>query len=521
MTEPTAGVDGWRRLSPWAVCILFTQGVIRFMRENIPLLLGAGAGATLVERIGIREVALVTSALLLIAALLSLLYYRRFRFRLDDDMLVVRKGLMERTELKVSADRVQHIAIEQPFYMRPFGVVRFSLDTPGGITTEVELPGIRRDLAEKLRTTLAGARVAGEGATAADQLTTAVAPESLFRIGPAAITLHGLASNHAYVAAAALAPFIQPLERIAVRHLEGLAELPWLQQLMESPLLALAGSIGVLLVVLVMLSVVVSWLRFFGFHLLRDRGRFIQRSGLLTRREQTLSSAKLQSVEWVETAVGRALGRGYLICRQYGGAPAGADHAGHKFIVPGLDRDTGRWLCHVFWPDLAPADTGTPRDRAAGEVDPLTTDPGPPYRRVHVHYRRVTALRFGLLAMILAVILTLTSGHTAWLLAGLAAVALSWPFAHLRWLAVGWKRRGRYLLVRRGLLGRRTTLFPLDHMQAVTLRQSWFQRRHGLATLRFQLASGAASLPFIDKGVALALANEAVYRVERLALPRQ
>ena len=490
-------IGQWQRLSPWAMAILFTGSVARFLRENVPLLLGAGAGAALLERIGLRELALAALFLLLLGALVSLLRYRRFRFRLDGDVLIVRQGILEQRELKVGAERVQQIMIEQPAYMRPFDVVRFTVDTPGGVTAEVELPGIRRPQAEALRAALDTAREASGAGEGANRPVAGSGAVILFRATAGGLVLHGVASNHAYVAAAAAAPLIQPLERLVIRRLEGFADRAWVDTLLASPGLAVVLFLVALAVTLVLVSVAVAWLRFSGFLLLRDGERFVQRSGLLTRRERTLSSPKLQSVEWVETLIGRGLGRGYLVCRQYGGG-RGPDQAGERFIVPALDRPGGDRLAHAFWAGLPPGEGFLSLD----------------HQRVHPLYRRVVAIRLGLLATLSAGALALIGGHAGWLLLIPAALVVTAPAGHLRWLAVGWRRQGRYLLVRRGLLGRRTSVFPLHNIQAVALRESYLQRRHGLATLRLQLASGPVSLPYIDRATALALANASIHLAE-------
>ncbi|RLK50118.1 putative membrane protein [Alkalispirillum mobile] len=498
--------EQWQRLSPWALLILFLGGLLRFVRENLPLVAGAGAGAALLEQIGLRELGLALTLILLIAGLISLLYYRRFRFRLDGDVLVVQRGVLERREVKVSAERVQHMALEQPVYMRPFDVVRFSLDTPGGATADVELPGIRRELAERLQQRLERARGEAVGdddpAGAAESARTPSPP--LFRIGPLGLTRHGLASNHAYVIAALLAPVLQPLERMAMRNPELLAELPWLERAAESPWLALSVTVVALLLVLMLVSVVVAWLRFYGFTLVREGSRYVQYSGLFTRQQQTLSAAKLQSLEWVQTAVGRGLRCGYLVCHQYG-LSAGPDTAGQRFLVPGLRQSEGPTLGAVFWPGSG--------DEAAGALELG-------YQRVHRLYRRVVALRLIVIAAVLALIFLGLTGFPGWLaLIGVGAV-IAWPVAWLRWRAVAWRRSGRFLCVRRGLLGRRTTLFPLEKVQAVTVQQSWVQRRRQLATLHLQLASGPVVVPFIPLATARAVANEALYRVAcRPSLP--
>ncbi len=493
----------WLRLSPWAVGFIFIRIVVDFVRNNIPALAGAGAGVALVERIGLREVGLVGLVALLAVALVCLIHHRRFGFRLEGDTLLVRSGIIERTELRVKAARIQHMAMEQPLYLRLFGLVRLSLDTPGGAAAQVELPGIPVPLAEALRDRLA----VGASATPGESRnpTTDAAPESataepaeteLYRITPGGLILHGIASNYAYVLAAAAAPFLGQIETLLrwlladtafADHLQALGERPWL----TGPVLALG-----VLVALVTISVVVVWLRFHGFVLTRADGRFRQRSGLLNRQEQTLSRARLQTVDQIQTAVGRLLGRSHLVCRQIGAVLPGQDSAARSFLVPGLARGAAADLIAVLWPGI---------------------DSTAPLQRVRREYIRALVARWSVAASLLLIVLA-ALGASYWPLAGVVAVPLLvWPFAWLRWRAVGYAFDGDYLRIRQGLIGHRTVLLPVANVQRLAISQSILQRWRGIATVTFTLASGPVSIPWLSRTEADRLANVTLYRVESAA----
>jgi putative membrane protein len=72
-------------------------------------------------------------------------------------------------------------------------------------------------------------------------------------------------------------------------------------------------------------------------------------------------------------------------------------------------------------------------------------------------------------------------------------------------------------MVRQGLLGQRTSLFPLDHLVSLQLEQSWLQRRRGVVTLQLHLANGHLSLPFVEQGVAMELADRLLANTEGVA----
>jgi membrane protein YdbS with pleckstrin-like domain len=81
--------------------------------------------------------------------------------------------------------------------------------------------------------------------------------------------------------------------------------------------------------------------------------------------------------------------------------------------------------------------------------------------------------------------------------AGLVATGLALHAVHRRWLAWGYAEREDDLLVRRGVLVRRTSVVPYGRMQYVDVTAGPLDRRLGLArvTLHTAAAASDASIP--------------------------
>jgi putative membrane protein len=505
------GQDGelkWQRLSPWAVLLLLLSGSASLLRQHMPLVLGAGAGLTLVERLGLRELALGGAGLLVLAGLVSLLYYRRFRYCCDGDVLIVQKGLLEHREFKVAARHVQSIVIRQPVYMRPFGLVLWEVETLAGEASRIALPGIRRGRAEALERELRppedSRRPAEPRPGAASESASAEEIQAVprFAISGKAIVLHGLASRSIYLIAAMLSPLVRPLERWLHDRLPQLDLDAWMP---GSPLLAVLVGLLAALILLALLAILAAWWRFHGFVLLDAGERQVQRSGLFHRQEQTLSLARLQVVEWVQTGLGRLLGRGYLVCHQYGALGGDAGES-RRFLVPGLSEAQGAALTAHFW-----------------QSDSRLDASGQPLRRVDPSYRRVLFLRYLLLlaggaALVLGLLIPLELSWPAW--GGLAAglLLLAAVLAHWRWVATGWAQEQGFLRVRRGVVGQRTGIFPMQHLISLRLQQSWLQRRRGVATLHLELANGRQTLPYLQEDDARRLADTLLFTAESAQL---
>lgn len=471
MTTELEQDTAWLHLAPGALLFLCFRAVIRWLRENVPIVLGAGAGAAFVDAISAGQIAAIGVVALTVGVSLCIAYYRRFRFRLQGRRLIVQKGLLERSEVDLNAEQVQQVMLDRPLYLRLFGLVRVSIDTAGGSTAEVELPGIREQIARQLHE-----RLQSESAAAAN-----AESGPLARIGFGDLVMHGLASNHAWLLFAAMLPLLQRLHRPLEEYWQ---QWPWtrafgdwlLATWFALPLLGL-----LLLLVFVSLSVAAVLMRYGGYELtqvLRQESVLRQSGGVLTQREQFLSLSRLQLVEWIQTPAGRLCNRCHLVCRQFGSVEDSRDLSSQVFTIPGLTPARARPLLqHLHMPTV-------PSDQRLNPV--------------HRHYRRVLMLRQSL---ILALLVTAIGWQlqSPWPLLGLLpGLPLLFALAHLRWRAVAWQDTPTHeLLIRHGIVGRRISLFRMRNVQYVRLRQSIWQRRRGLVSMQLALATGTLMLPYL------------------------
>ncbi|GAC1610069.1 MAG: hypothetical protein NVS3B26_14820 [Mycobacteriales bacterium] len=109
-------------------------------------------------------------------------------------------------------------------------------------------------------------------------------------------------------------------------------------------------------------------------------------------------------------------------------------------------------------------------------------------------------------AAVLAVITGAVQG-VAVLAAGLAATTLALVGVRRRWLAWGWAEREEDLLVRRGVLVRRTSVVPYGRMQYVDVSAGPLDRYLGLARVTLHTAAAAtdASIPGLPVAEAIRL----------------
>ncbi|HEX6374759.1 MAG TPA: PH domain-containing protein [Allosphingosinicella sp.] len=136
------------------------RGLLRLMQIH-----GAAIGGLLVAAAAAGEAVLHASLALpwglqIGPALLVLVYlalwspprrYRAWAYRMDGEELQLRHGIWTKVETLVPLDRVQHIDISQGPLERALGICSLVLHTAGTLHSQIVLPGLARETAERMR----------------------------------------------------------------------------------------------------------------------------------------------------------------------------------------------------------------------------------------------------------------------------------------------------------------------------------------------------------------------------------
>lgn len=499
-------LNTWQRLAPMALLFLIINGGAKFIRENLYVFAGAGVGFAFLDRLGLREFVLGGLLALLVGILIAAIYHRRFRFRIEGDAIRLRRGIIEKKDLRIRFARVQNVGLSQPFYFRPFGLVRFTLETPGAESTEVSLPGVSRELALALRDHIAraGGAADADADTAADRDENDPADENEGGAGEPGTTLihapgnlrlfaHGLVSNQVWLIAGIVAWLSGSMWERIEQWIDSLGVSFLVQRVLEFGWTGAAGLLLAMVLFLFLLSGVLSLIRFHGF-MLRDLGdRFLAVGGLLDKREQNIRRRKLTGLTLYQTALGRLIGQWYLVGKQASSKEFEIDPSGRHFLLPGMRRA-----------DLHLVGRLMPGFAVPEEMRPIS--------------RRFRTLFWSRISAALLVL----AGLGWWYLpelrlavAGLLAILLLvlW-LIHRSWRCWGWQVVDGVCWVQQGLFGLRRDAFELSMVQQAALVSTPYFRRHDLAAVRLVLPQGQVTIPFIAFEDAAELVNRAVNAAE-------
>ena len=515
-----------RRLHPLSF-VFALGGLIRSLAA--PVLAFAVLGRS-VDRIH-----LIGMLLLAGATLWALLRTRAYSYELGPGELLVREGLLDRTQRHIPFARIHNISQRRMLLHRLLGVTELRLESASGAKPEAVMRVLGVEAARSLEQILRGqqpeeqpeehregsAEPATGSAGEAAPPSISDTPSVLHALSSGEILRLGLTSNRGLlvVVIALGTAFQQEFLRRQFAAWMGVSGL-WLRnqlfqqvqgQRWQGALLELMLAGLLLFVLLRLLSVVLAFVRYHGFRLEQHGEQLIAVHGLLTQVRAGARLPRLQRWQIDETWWHRRFGR----CR-LGVAVAGSMHgSGSHGAEPGVQfkelAPIARWqqaqaLLKVCLPTL---------DWPALQWQPLHAVFA---RRLWRQARWALPLAFGLLACsaVGLIALSVPAALAVVLLLGGAWLAYLRLWARFAAYAVA----GDVVLYRSGLWHRRWVIVAMPRLQSLRLYSTPLDRRLGVRSLQADTQGGSKShraldIPCLKQEIAQGLRTQAWQAMQR------
>ncbi len=448
------------------------------------------------------------------AVVTGLVHWITTRYRITNERVYVRRGLLNTKVLSVARDRIRTVDITAHLLHRVLGVCRVSIGTGRNDFRTGEsfhLDGLTRSDAESLRVLLlatAAARPGDAHETAVDGAPVDAAPVdegneivrlrlSWLRFAP--LTMTGLVvlgvlfgsviqiSNVTDVNLASTGPV-----RLIVTDF---AALNVLQRVLVGAAVVIAGYVLIALIG----YIAVYWnfrLAEFGADTIRVT------RGLLSVRATTISLSRLRGVEISEPMLLRAARGARCIAITTGlRVGRGAEHEG-SILLPPAPREVATEVATML--------LGIPADLCSG---PLELHGPAALRRRYV--RALTSAAVIVAGIALA---AWWRDGPAWVpIASLVLLPAAGLVAVDRYQNLGHRLADGWLVTRTGSFARRRNIVGTDAIIGWRIHQTWFQRRQGLMTLTATTAAGQQHYSLRDVPVAKGLAVAAAATSDLIA----
>ena len=148
----------WRMASPFALLFFFgsrlaivSKALFQQVTNFVPIVGVTSLAVINTELTWYQGILIVVALILIIVLVVAILAYRRFRFRITNESIAVKTGILRITQTDVRWERVRAVNLERGPIERVLGLAQISLDTAGSAAAEVQVPAIKLQLAELLR----------------------------------------------------------------------------------------------------------------------------------------------------------------------------------------------------------------------------------------------------------------------------------------------------------------------------------------------------------------------------------
>lgn len=473
-----------QRQSWAALFILLYKAIIRLLKLFWPVLVYY-LFKNKQNQFDIFEVIIVgLSVVSLFGSALEFIY---FRFYIQENDLVIKKGFITKNTISLPLDKIQAVHIEQTWLHSMLNASRVSFDSAGSESIEVKIDAINKADAEAFKRFILHSKPQSAAETIEP-----VREEEIIHLNAKGLFKLSISANHLEAFVLMLAFFASTFDQVKdLFNVEYTRFVRWVYQYFgKSTVSVLLSAIVLALLVSIIISTVRIVFKYFDFRISRSPKGYSIHSGLVNIQEKLVPFRKIQYISWkanwIRTKIGLYLLHFHAI---------GADDVNEKLRVkvPITNDAMIPVLLHQYHPSL-PKDILTP---------------------LHIHPAYI-ARRILLGGLIPAVVLGAIGFYffewsVLWLIVLIAWTALQAVLFQKKFRL--WADRDA-LQIRKGALGREESVLRWDMIQSVNLQQSIYQEGRDLATVHLYTAGGTVTVPYIRLHEAREIVNYALYKIE-------
>ncbi len=482
-----------RRQSYVAILIIIISIFRRIIKQLWPLLLvllfnTKGSGSTS------DRILLFLACMGILSGVLSIISFFKYYFYVDEDELIVERGILRKSRTSIPFDRIQTINFEQELVHRLFNVAKLKIDTAGSSGAELSLQALSWPMANSLKSYLLERRPHNvlNKQVNADDIVEENIDHQIMKVDFPSLIKIGATENHIRSGLLIIAFcfwIYDQLEEVGLRSYVNEMNVGW--QTIASSVYTVFVLFLFFAILAFTYSLIRITLKYYDLKLVREKSGFRVSYGLLNRKQTSAQDAKIQTISWAQNWLQKKVGLFQVFLRQ---ASSKEVRSGKSISVPGCDQKNVEEIQQYL---LRHTDF-------IAEAEKTSVDK---------HFFWYVARNWTIAHLLVATFMIYTESWIQFTLASLFYlyfICTSW----FKYKKKGYTLFNQVTAIYGGAYGAKHMVFENHKIQTIQLKQSWYQLRRNLASLEISTAGGVVVLPFIKKETAQKIMDYLLYRVE-------
>ncbi len=420
----------------------------------------------------------------------AILYYRKFKFHIEDQQFILRKGYLNRKVLNIPLDRIQNVNTNQSVLQQFLNVMTVEIDTAGSAKKELKIHALSKTVAVDLALYLSSHLETKQKAEEEAKQEEAVEVQIL-KLSKRDLLKIGISQNHFKTALLLFAfgfQFFNQLKDYFDDKAEEYAMEAW-------TILSQSGwaVLGFLILFFILISFLYSMIRtlilFYDLRFIKLNLSYRIVSGLLNRKNVLVPFRKIQQIDWETGPIKKIFGIYRVNIRQ-----ATSELATKTKLI----EIPGCLSSHI---ELLKEDLfGSDQLKKQAVINSS-----------HIYFRR-NWIYFGWLPAILISPVLLFG----WIYVVPLILWLVLMFFHskLTYRKSYFQVNNDQIRVSSGAISHKLKQMEFHKVQHLEYRQSIFHKKRGVASLKIGNATGFILVPYIDEKIAKSLYDYLLYYSE-------
>jgi len=421
----------------------------------------------------------------------SVLYYLNFYFYIKDGEFILKKGYLRKKILTIPIERIQSVNTKQNLIQQVLDVVALEIDTAGTAGKELKIHALEKSYANALHELLSGNNEIESEDEEKIETSTSNTEKLILKLEPLDLLKIGISQNHLRTGLIVLAFGYQIFNQVQEIFKEKADEYSgeFVNYMSSSSLALLIFLIVFFLIVSVLISLVRTLVKYFDFRLIKKENAYRVEAGIINKRNVVLPHNKIQELNWETGPIKKQFGIYTLVFKQ---AVSVQNKKVQLVDAPGcLTKHLELLKNDLFGED------------GLAEKPKICTDN---------YYFRPLWIFMGWIPVVLASPFL----YTQWIFWAVAIIWLSLTALYSYFILKRsyFRINNQQIRVSSGAISHTWKQMELYKIQSVEFKQTFFQKRRSLASLKFMNASGSIRIPYINDDLAKQIYDYLLFHTE-------